>query len=168
MPLADVVGGVRRELVRRHADDDPVRGGVHDASEPPEVLRQEQPAAPAGLGDAEGVKRKADVNEVEPILVVARGPSPWRPPAPPALEVVEQRPQGVHLRVHARGRTPADAIEAPGDDLTASNDERQVVVPGAASAGLILSNIVGAVDPLFRPAPPPPVGGLSPGPRRKV
>ena len=89
VPLTDVVGGVRRELVRRHADDDPVRGGVHDASKPPEVLRQEQPAAPARLRDAEGVERKADVDEVEPILVVARGPSPRRPPAPPALEVVE-------------------------------------------------------------------------------
>ena len=70
--------------------------------------------------------------------------------------------------MHARGRTPANAVEAPGDDLAASNDDRQVVVAGAATAGLILSNTVGAVDPLFRPAPPPPVGGLSPEPRRRA
>lgn len=160
--LADVIRRLRGKLVRRHANDEALGSGVHHAAKPPEVFAQEEPATLAGLRDTEGIKRKADVNEVKPVLLVTRrrraaapASAPRLAPPPPALKVVEKRTQSIHLGVHARCRPPAEAVEPPGDHLPPAGHYRQVVVPCGLVAHCLIFRSVFAVGPLFRPAPTP-------------
>ena len=108
MSLADVLGWLSRELLGGHTYDEAIRGGVHDAPESPQVLREEQPAPPAGPRDAEGVECKTDVHQVKSVHVLvlstatAATTSMMALSFPHALQVDEQGAQRVHLGVDAR------------------------------------------------------------------
>lgn len=161
--LAHMIRRLGGKLFCRHANHQALRGGIHHSAESPEVLGQKHPATPAWPADPQGVECESYVDQVVPVLVLL---PPVLPSSPhPGLQHIKQRAQRIDFGVNTRCGPTAQAVEPPSDYLSATDDERQMVVPGAAPADLILWGIV---DRLFHPAPPPPVGELLPGPRRRA
>lgn len=168
VPLRDVIGRIRRELVGRQAHHAALRGRVHDPPKPPQVLAQKQPAPATGPRYPQGVEREAHVHEVEARLLHARAVAPAGSSPPPAADArparlamaAEQGPKGGYFAVHAGLGAAAEAVEAPGDHVAAPGDDAEVVEARASAAVFtLLGCVIGRVFvlcPLFPPAPPPP------------